>query len=53
MVALLLCLLLIALLFGAGTAYSALYLLAVFMLVIWLLGFVVRPSDGRGRWYYW
>jgi hypothetical protein len=44
-------LLLIAILFGSGFAYSLFWILAAVVLVVWLLGFLVRP--GAGRWYYW
>ncbi|MEV0096844.1 hydrophobic protein [Streptomyces sp. NPDC050738] len=56
MVPLILVLLLALLLFGAGFALKALWLIAVVVLVVWLLGFVIRPaaSGGRkGRWYRW
>ncbi|MCL7425549.1 hydrophobic protein [Streptomyces sp. NPDC057806] len=56
MVPLLLVLLLALLLFGAGFALKALWLIAVVVLVVWLLGFVMRPhasSGRRGRWYRW
>ncbi len=52
---LLLVLLLVLLLFGAGFAVKALWWIALVVLVVWLLGFVVRPGTGagRGRWYRW
>jgi hypothetical protein len=50
-VALLFALLLVLLLFGAGTAVHLLYVVAVIALVVWLIGFLVRP--GGGRWYRW
>ncbi|MEU1510438.1 hydrophobic protein [Kitasatospora sp. NPDC005748] len=56
MVPLLLVLLLVLILFGAGFALKALWWVAVAVLVIWLLGFVARgasSSGGRGRWYRW
>ncbi|MEV5431215.1 hydrophobic protein [Streptomyces sp. NPDC052701] len=56
MVPLLLVLLLAVLLFGAGFAVKALWWIAVFVLVLWLLGFIVRPAGTggrRGRWYRW
>jgi hypothetical protein len=49
--ALFLALLLILLLFGAGTAIHLIYVLAVIALVLWLVGFLVHP--GGGRWYRW
>lgn len=51
MVALVLFLLLIAILFGAGAALHALWWVAIVALAIWLIGFAVRPSGGR--WYRW
>ncbi len=51
MIALLLFLVLIALLFGLGVAVHALWWIAVIALVVWLVGFMLRPSGGR--WYYW
>ncbi|GGO99063.1 DUF5670 family protein [Wenjunlia tyrosinilytica] len=56
MVPLLVVLLLALILFGAGFALKALWWIAVIVLVVWALGFVVRPagSDGRkSRWYRW
>lgn len=55
MVPLLLVLLLALLLFGVGFAVKALWWIAVIVLVVWLLGFFVRPTSGgrRGRWYRW
>ncbi|NBM14696.1 DUF5670 family protein [Streptomyces sp. GC420] len=53
MVPLLLVLLLALLLFGAGFAVKALWWIAVIVLVLWLLGFVMRPSGSSGRWYRW
>lgn len=49
--ALLLFLLLTLLLFGAGVALHLLWWIAVIFLVIWLVGFMMRPSGGR--WYRW
>ena len=51
MVALVLFLLLVAILFGAGTALHALWWIAIIALAFWLVGFVARP--GGRRWYYW
>jgi hypothetical protein len=43
---------LVLLLLGfAGDAAGVLLWLGVIVLVLWLLGWVVRP--GRWRWYYW
>ncbi|MEU7116132.1 hydrophobic protein [Streptomyces sp. NPDC046182] len=53
MVPLLLVLLLILILFGAGFALKILWWIAIAVLVIWLLGFVARPKTGSGRWYRW
>jgi hypothetical protein len=51
MVALLLVLLLVLLLFGAGFAVKLLWFLAVALLVLWLIGFVARGTEAR--WYRW
>ncbi|MGW1755861.1 hydrophobic protein [Streptomyces mirabilis] len=56
MVPLLLVLLLALLLFGAGFALKALWIVAVIVLAVWLLGFVMRSAGtggSRGRWYRW
>ncbi|MER5863334.1 hydrophobic protein [Kitasatospora sp. NPDC002040] len=56
MVPLLLVLLLVLVLFGAGFALKALWWVAVFILAIWLIGFFARStgaSGSRGRWYRW
>ncbi|MFB8025875.1 DUF5670 family protein [Streptomyces sp. NPDC056465] len=55
MVPLLLVLLLALILFGAGFALKALWWIAVIVLVIWLVGFFARSTNGgkRGRWYRW
>ncbi|MET7981727.1 MULTISPECIES: hydrophobic protein [unclassified Streptomyces] len=53
---LLLVLLLALILFGAGFALKALWWAAVIVLIVWALGFVIRPgtrSGNRGRWYRW
>jgi hypothetical protein len=50
-VAIILALLLIAILFGAGAALHALWWVAVIALALFLVGFAARGS-GR-RWYYW
>jgi hypothetical protein len=49
--ALLLFLLLTLLLFAAGVALHLLWWIAIIALVIWLVGFMLRPA--RGRWYRW
>ncbi|MFD5871291.1 hydrophobic protein [Streptomyces sp. NPDC060322] len=44
------------LLFGAGFALEALWWIAIIVLVVWLLGFVIRPTASagkRGRLYRW
>lgn len=56
MVPLILVLLLALLLFGAGFALKALWWIAVIVLVVWLLGFVLKPAargGRRSRWYRW
>jgi hypothetical protein len=50
MVALLLALLLVVILFGAGFAIHVLWIIGIIALVLWLLGFLLRGSGG-GRWY--
>ena len=47
MVPLLLVLLLALILFGAGFALKALWWIAVIVLVVWLVGFFVRPASQR------
>jgi hypothetical protein len=47
----LLALVLVVLLFGAGSALNLLYWVAVIALVLWLVGFVAH--GGGGRWYRW
>lgn len=51
MIALLLFLLLIALLFGVGFAAHVLWIVAVVLLLVWLVGFVARGADRH--WYRW
>lgn len=56
MVPLLLVLLLAVILFGAGFALKALWWIAAIVLILWLLGFIIRPAatgGRRGRWYRW
>ncbi|UGY90594.1 DUF5670 family protein [Streptomyces gobiensis] len=56
MVPILLVLLLVLVLFGAGFAVDVLWWIAAVVLVVWLLGFVFRsagPAGGRARWYRW
>ncbi|MEU5048859.1 hydrophobic protein [Streptomyces sp. NPDC021096] len=51
MLPLLLVLLLVLILFGAGFALKVLWWIAIIVLILWLLGFVMR--SGGGRWYRW
>jgi hypothetical protein len=54
--ALILLVLLLAILFGAvGFAVHLLWIIALVILVLWLLGFLVRVGEGssRSRWYRW
>ncbi len=44
-------LLLALLLGGLGFAVKALWIVAIIVLVVWVIGFLVRP--GGKRWYYW
>ncbi|WFB05811.1 hydrophobic protein [Streptomyces sp. LX-29] len=56
MLPLLLVLLLILVLFGAGFAVKVLWWIALAVLALWLLGFLFRsagPGGARGRWYRW
>ncbi|MFE3857613.1 hydrophobic protein [Streptomyces griseorubiginosus] len=56
MIAILLVLLLVLILFGAGFAVKILWWIALAVLVLWLLGFLLRGTTaggGRGRWYRW
>ncbi|MFD8493819.1 hydrophobic protein [Amycolatopsis sp. NPDC059657] len=38
---------------GAGFAVHALWWIAGIVLILWLLGFFIRPATGGGRWYRW
>jgi hypothetical protein len=49
--ALLLVLLFALILFGVGFAIKFLWILAVIVLVVWLVGFLARSADAR--WYRW
>ena len=51
MLALILVLILCALLFGAGFAWSLLWIIAAVVLVLWLIGFLARGPEAR--WYRW
>jgi hypothetical protein len=55
MLPLILVLLVVLALFGAGFALKALWVIAGVLLVVWLLGFVLRTpaGTGSGRWYRW
>lgn len=56
MIPLIAVLLLALILFGAGFALKALWLIAIIVLVLWVLGFVFRSAGAggrRGRWYRW
>jgi energy-coupling factor transporter transmembrane protein EcfT len=56
MIPLILVLLLALILFGAGFALKALWIVAVIVLILWALGFLFRSagaSGTRGRWYRW
>jgi hypothetical protein len=56
MIPLLLVLLLVLVLFGAGFAVKILWWIAIAVLVLWLIGFVARGTGsggGRSRWYRW
>ncbi|GAA2112978.1 hypothetical protein GCM10009759_56250 [Kitasatospora saccharophila] len=56
MLAMLLVLLLIIILFGAGFAVKVLWWIALAVLIIWLIGFVARGAGtggSRSRWYRW
>lgn len=56
MLPLIVVLLLVLALAGAGFAWNALWIIAGVLLVVWLLGFVVRRpvgGGGPGRWYRW
>jgi len=50
-VPLILLLILIAILFGAGAAVHLLWWIAIIALIIWVVGFFARSSGGR--WYRW
>ncbi|MFG2651452.1 hydrophobic protein [Streptomyces sp. NPDC048436] len=55
MVPLILVLLLVLILFGAGFALKVLWWIAAIVLVVWLVGFIARSGSGggRSRWYRW
>lgn len=51
MAALLLALLVVLILFGAGFTLHILWWIAIIALVVWAIGLVAR--GGGRRWYYW
>jgi len=51
MAALLLCFLLVALFFGLGFAINWLFIIAVVMALVWVIGFFA--SSPSTRWYRW
>jgi steroid 5-alpha reductase family enzyme len=51
MAPLLLFLLLVAILFGAGAAVHVLWWIAIIALALWIVGFAAHPHGGR--WYRW
>ncbi|MFF2350437.1 hydrophobic protein [Kitasatospora sp. NPDC058115] len=56
MVPLLLVLLVALLLFGLGFAVKVLWWAAIFVFVVWLIGFIARgtgAAGSRSRWYRW
>jgi hypothetical protein len=52
LVPLLLVLLLVLILFGIGFAVKVLWIVALVLLAIWLIGFFARGVEGA-RWYRW
>jgi hypothetical protein len=44
-------LLLVVVFFGLAFAIHLLFIVAIIALVLWLIGFLFRPSGGR--WFYW
>jgi hypothetical protein len=52
MIPLLLVLLLVLILFGAGFAAKILWIVAAILLALWLIGFFARGVEGA-RWYRW
>ena len=51
--ALIVLILLLVLLGGAGFALHVLWYILIAALVLWAIGFLLRASGGGGRWYYW
>lgn len=42
---------LVLLFFGIGFAIHFLWIVAVILFLVWIIGFFVRGIEGRGRWY--
>ena len=56
MIPLILLLLLVLIFFGVGFVLKWLWIIAVILLIVWLLGFVFRSGSTMGsrrRWYRW
>ena len=53
LVALIVLALIIVLLGGGGFAMNVLWYVLIAALVLWALGFLLRSTDGGGRWYRW
>jgi hypothetical protein len=56
MIPLILLLLLVLIVFGVGFVLKWLWIIAVILLIVWLLGFVFRAGGSMGarkRWYRW
>lgn len=51
MLPLILALLLVVVLFGAGAAWHLLWWVAIIAMVVWLVGFIAHPSGRSGPWY--
>lgn len=45
--------LILVLLGGGGFAMNVLWYVLIAALVLWALGFLLRSSEGGGRWYRW
>ncbi len=43
--------LLVLLFFGLGFTIHLLWIIAVVLFLVWIIGFFVRGIEGRGRWY--
>ena len=43
--------LLVLLFFGLGFAIHLLWIIAVVLFLVWIIGFFVRGIEGGGRWY--